>query len=254
MIYLNILNKYMLLETLFPTRCAGCGAGACQPLCPRCNASLPLISGPACSRCGTPTPHEVDGCVECLGRMGRLDAAVALASYEEPLRSVIHKLKYGNGWRLAPLLGAMAATRLAPSLLSPRPLLTFVPMHPRKRRMRGYDHAEKLAGGVGKALGLEPVPLLERVRPASPQVSLGREERQRNVRGSFRPTAERLHGEEVVLVDDVLTTGCTVVECAAALKAIGAGRVIACVLARDVLASAPATRLKQAARLRPVGR
>jgi len=168
--------------------------------------------------------------------MRHVDATVALAYFEEPMRSVIHKLKYGNGWRLAPLLGAMAATRLAPRLRSQKPLLTFVPMHARRRRMRGYDHAERLAAGVGNALGLEARRLLERLRSTHVQVSLGHEERKRNVSGAFRAAGERLRGEEVILVDDVLTTGYTLSECAAALKGCGAGTVTACVLARDMLA------------------
>ncbi len=223
------------MEVIFPTRCSGCGAYGGFPLCPQCNAALPLIRGPACRRCGAPTPRETDGCGECTRRAKDLDAAVALATYEEPLRSVIHKLKYGNGWRLAPLLGAMAAVRLAPALSSQRTLLTFVPMHKRRRRMRGYDHAERLARGVGRALGMEPGRLLERVRATPAQASLSHEERQSNVKGAFRAVGERLNGEEVVLVDDVMTTGCTLSECAAALKAHGAGRVTACVLARDLL-------------------
>ncbi len=228
-----------LLELLFPTRCAGCGAHAGVPLCPSCNSSLPLIRGAACSRCGAPMPHAAEGCTECEGRMRHLDFTVALARYEEPMRSVIHKFKYDNGWRLAPLLGAMAATSLAPRLRAHKPLLTFVPMHERRRRMRGYDHAERLAAGVGSALGLKPRRLLQRVRPAPAQVSLGHEERRRNVHGAFRAAGERLRGEEVVLVDDVLTTGHTLSACAAALKAGGAGPVIACVLARDLLGALP---------------
>ncbi len=167
--------------------------------------------------------------------MRDLDETVALAVYEEPLRSAIHKLKYGNGWRLAPLLGAMAAARLAPLLWSPQPLLTFVPMHRRKRRMRGYDHAQRLAEGIARALGLSAVPLLERTRPTPAQSSLSQEGRRCNVREAFGPVGNALRGEEVVLVDDVLTTGSTLCECAAVLKGNGAGRVTACVLARDLL-------------------
>jgi competence protein ComFC len=151
------------------------------------------------------------------------------------LRSAIHKLKYGNGWRLAPLFGAMAAVRLAPMLRSSQPLLTFVPMHRRKRRMRGYDHAQRLAEGVARALGLAAVPLLRRTRPTRAQSSLSYEGRRDNVRGAFAPVENGLWGEEVVLVDDVLTTGYTLCECASALKENGAGRVTACVLARDLL-------------------
>ncbi len=231
-------NINILLELVFPTRCAGCGGYAGRPLCPRCNASLHLIRGPACTGCGRPAPRVVEVCQECRGRLRHVDTTVALAVYQEPLRSAIHKLKYDNGWRLAPLLGAMAAARLAPMLRSPHPVVTFVPMHRRKRRMRGYDHAEKLAQGVGSALGLEVIRLLERSRPTTAQSSLSHEERRRNVRGAFRATDGRLHGEEIVLVDDILTTGYTLSECAAALKAHGAGRVTACVLARDLLCGA----------------
>jgi competence protein ComFC len=229
-----MINYSRAAELIFPTRCAGCGTYAGLPICPRCNASMPLIRGPVCTRCGGPTLYPLEECPECRERIGHLDATVALAVYEEPLRSAIHKLKYDNGWRLAAPLGAMAAVRLAP-LLPPRPLLTFVPMHRGKKRARGYDHAERLAQGVGRALGLTAVPVLERTRPTRAQSSLSHDGRQRNVRGAFRVAGEGQDGREIVLVDDVLTTGYTLSECAAALKAGGAVRVIACVLARDML-------------------
>jgi predicted amidophosphoribosyltransferase len=112
-------------------------------------------------------------------------------------------------------------------------------MYPRKRLMRGYDHAEKLARGVGRALGLDAVCLLERTRPTPAQSSLNQETRRTNVRGAFRAELRELRGEEVIVVDDILTTGYTLSECAAALKAGGAERVIACVLARDILNEKP---------------
>ncbi len=176
--------------------------------------------------------------------MKTVDRAVAMAVYEEPLRSVIHKLKYGNGWRLAAPLGAMAAASLAPHLLSERPVVTFVPMHFRKRRERGYDHAEKLAAGVARALGLEAVPLLQRARPSPAQASLGYAERRLNVRGAFKPRPAAERSWEVVVVDDVLTTGSTMAECAAVLKTGGVRRVVACVLARDVLDTGQAARYR----------
>ncbi len=230
------------MELLFPTRCAGCGAYAGRPLCPSCNVSLPLIKGPACRRCGGPFPSAVDECPECTGRMKHIDATVAMAVYEEPLRAVIHKLKYGNGWRLARPLGAMAAVRLAPLLRESRPLLTFVPMHRRKRRANGYDHAHRLAEGIARALGLDAVPLLRRTRPTPSQSSLDHDGRLCNVRGAFEPLGREFRGEEVVLVDDVLTTGYTLSECASVLKAGGAARVTACVLARDLLGAENAGR------------
>jgi ComF family protein len=233
-----MINYSIISELLFPVRCAGCGSYEGRPLCPSCNTNLPLIKGPACRRCGKPALYEVDGCLECRGRIRHLDATMAMALYEEPLRSAIHKLKYGNGWRLAAPLGAMAAVRLAPLLGSERPLVTFVPMHARKRWARGYDHAEKLAQGVARALGLDAVRLVERTRFTPSQSSLNHEGRRVNVRGAFGPAGrqdERVKGSEVIIVDDVLTTGYTLTECARVLRECGAGRITACVLARDVV-------------------
>ncbi len=237
-----MLNYGTAAELLFPTRCAGCGRYAGRLICAECNAALPLIRGPACRRCGSPMPYDAGGCPECGGRIAHLDAATALSTYREPMRSLIHGLKYGNGWRLAGPLGAMTAARLAPMLLTSRPLVTFVPMHRRKRRARGYDHAGRLAEGIGRALGLETVPLLERIRPTRAQSELSHEGRRHNVRGAFRALGAGPRGAEVVLVDDILTTGYTLCECAAVLKACDAARVVACVLARDLLEGAPRVR------------
>ena len=231
----NMMDYCTLAELLFPTRCAGCGEYAGRPLCPQCTASLPRITGPVCTLCGKPTLYQVDGCRECRGRVRDIDATIALAVYEEPLRSAIHKLKYGNGRRLAPLLGAMAAVRLAPLIYGAAPLLTYVPMHRRKKRAKGYDHAELLAEGVARALGLSVTGILRRTRLTKAQSSLNHERRKINVKGAFEVIAEELEGMEVILVDDVLTTGYTLSECAGALRRAGAGKITACILARDLV-------------------
>lgn len=231
------MGQGSLTELLFPTRCAGCGRYEGRQLCASCLSSLPLIRRPVCLRCGKPTLHEVEWCLLCRGRVRHLDSTCALAKYEEPLRSIIHKLKYGNGWRLARPLGFMAAARLAPLLSDGEPMVTFVPMHARKRRAKGYDHAEVLGRAVAAALGLPFAALLERTRATSPQASLDHRRRRGNVRGAFRVSRGIEGGGEFVIVDDVMTTGCTLAECARVLKRAGAGRVIACVLARDLVHS-----------------
>lgn len=231
----NMMNYGILAELLFPTRCAGCGEYAGRPLCSECTASLPRIKGPVCALCGRPTLYEVNGCRECRGRVKDIDATMALAVYEEPLRSAIHKLKYGNGRRLAPLLGAMAAVRLAPLLRKGDPLLTYVPMHRLKKRAKGYDHAELLAEGVARALGLSVAGLLERTRLTKAQSSLTHERRRVNVKGAFAVIEKELGGIDVILVDDVLTTGYTLSECAGVLRRAGAGKITACILARDLV-------------------
>jgi competence protein ComFC len=224
-----------MAEFLFPTRCAGCGRYAGRPFCPDCNSSMPLIKGPVCRLCGKPSLYAVDECLECRGRMEHIDSTIALGLYEEPLRTAIHKLKYRNGWRLAPCLGSMVAVRLAPLLEEGYPTVTFVPMYRRKRKARGYDHAEKLAAAVAQALGLPLMLLLERTRSTVAQSSLNRDGRRRNVSGAFSVAGGRIDGYEVILVDDILTTGATLTECARVLRESGASRITACVMARDLV-------------------
>jgi ComF family protein len=233
-----MINSIAIAELIFPTRCAGCGAYYGRILCPECNSTLPRINGPVCRRCGKPSLYEVEDCLDCRGRIRYIDRTVALGVFEEPLRSAIHKLKYDNGWRLAKPLGAMAAVRLAPVLESPHPLVTFVPMHERRRRARGYDHAEKLAEGLAAALGLSAVRLLERTRTTKAQASLSLGARRHNIKGVFQLAGENPAGHEIVLVDDVLTTGYTLSECAKVLKRGGAAKIIVCVLARDLISGA----------------
>ncbi|WP_287153751.1 ComF family protein [Candidatus Solincola tengchongensis] len=228
------MNHGTLAELIFPTRCAGCGGYAGRLLCPNCTARLPYIRGPACLRCGKPTLYDVEECGQCRGRVRKLDLCRALALYEDPLRRAIHRMKYGGIWRLARPLGFMAATSMAPHLGGGAPCVTHVPMHPRRRRSRGYDHAELLARAVAEALGLPHRTLLVRTRHAPTQASSDLKARRENVKGAFRAVDGPRLPREVLLVDDVMTTGYTLSECATALKRAGVRSVAACVLARDV--------------------
>ncbi|MGQ9475196.1 MAG: double zinc ribbon domain-containing protein [Actinomycetota bacterium] len=231
----NMMNYGTLAELLFPTRCAACGAYAGRLLCPTCTANFPYIRGPSCTRCGKPTLYEVEGCDQCRGRLRRVDFCRALALYEEPLRSVILRLKYGGSWRLARPLGFLAATSLAPHLGRLVPCVAHIPMHPRRRRSRGYDHAELLARAVAEALGLPHRPLLVRTRYSPTQAGSDLSRRRENVRGAFRIREGEPLPREVILVDDVMTTGYTLSECAAELKKAGVKAVFVSVLARDLV-------------------
>ncbi len=231
----NMINHGTLAELLFPTRCAACGRYSGRLLCPRCTARLPYIKGPVCRRCGKPSLYEVEECGQCRGKVKMLDLCRALALYEDPIRTVIHRMKYGGIWRLSRPLGFMAATSLAPFLGAGTPCVTHVPMHPRRRRSRGYDHAELLAGAVAEALGLPFRPLLVRTRHSPAQATLDLARRRENVRDAFRVARTAGLPREVILVDDVMTTGYTLSECASALKRAGVRRVSACVLARDLI-------------------
>jgi competence protein ComFC len=224
-----------LKELLFPVSCAGCGRVEGELVCPECLRRLPLLPPGRCARCACPIPGPVETCRECRRRRPAMDATVALSAYRDPLRPVIHRLKYGNGRGLAPLLAALLFARLREERRQQGvEAVTFVPMHPRRERERGYNQARLLAEELALHLGCDCLPLLRRNRASPPQTGLTHVARLANLRGCMEAVPGRPIAGGILLVDDVFTTGATLSECALALKRAGAGRVTACVLARDL--------------------
>ena len=204
--------------------CAGCGAEG-APLCAAC---LPALA----ARRGTPPGVPLG-----------LPSSVPLpllqlewcAPYAGVVRSAIHGLKYAGERRLAFPLGAAIAARWAEAGVGGQ-VLVPVPIHAERRRRRGYDQAVLLAEAAAACLRLPAVPALARARPTRPQFELGRERRADNVADAFRvQDASRgaVAGSWIVLIDDVATTGATLVACANALLSGGASGVSACTVARE---------------------
>ncbi len=234
---LNDMNELLhhLKELIFPTSCAGCGNTEGEMVCPSCLRSIPWVSATRCSRCGCPTLYPVDECNDCRGRSLRLDRTVALALFEEPMKSIIHKFKYGGGKRLAPLLAALLAARVQEEGFPFHvDMITFVPLHPRKERERGYNQSRLIAESLAGHLGLECVLLLSRTRNTPSQAGLSLRERETNLKNCIEIEEGKEVGRGIILVDDVFTTGSTLSECSKALRKGGAREVMAAVLARDV--------------------
>ena len=186
-----------LLDLLFPPRCGGCGVyGAAW--CPGCAATLrPTFSG-------------------TLGGIPLLSAG-RLAG---PLQQAIHSYKYRPRPQLAsvlarPLVGAITASGL------PLPALTFVPLHPRRQRERGFNQAQRLAAELSGALSIPLRPGLTRVRATPAQVGLSQAQRRANLTGAFRWIGQEPPGRGLGLVDDVCTTGATLTAAADAVAAAG---------------------------------
>lgn len=189
------------LAALYRVRCAGCGSRGPQRLCPACAAAWPAVAA-----------------------LPGVSAAGAMAG---PARRAIHQLKYHGKRRLAPLLTA----RLLP-VLPPGPWLVVpVPLHPRRRRQRGYNQAALLARALARQGRWAYREALERVKETTPSPGLGKQARQENLAGAFRARAG-LAGQRVLLVDDVLTSGATAEACVAVLLAAGAAEVHVAVVAR----------------------
>jgi ComF family protein len=211
-----------------------------------------------CSICGErlPAPYGLftDGEVRCT-LCRRLEPpyvkAAAYGSYEGGLRELIHLLKYDGVRPAANVLGRMLTDAIAPlqPLFADQPVLVVpVPLFPLKRRQRGFNQAELIAGTVVK---LDPSgrfelnPVLHRTRETQSQIGLSRHQRRENLRGAFAVTApETIRGREVLLVDDVFTTGTTASECALVLRRAGAAKVYVATVARTLKLETQSARLE----------
>ena len=151
------------------------------------------------------------------------------------MRQAIHQLKYKNLRALAESLAELLSDYLVAHPV-PGEVLVPVPLHQKRLRERGYNQSALLAEEVGKLNGLSVVDdCLVRERHAPPQVRTSNvEERRGNVAGAFVCHDRRLQGKQVLLIDDVSTSGATLDACAAVLKAAGAASVWGLVLAREI--------------------
>jgi ComF family protein len=218
------------LDLLFPPRCAACGEATFTtgsgPFCQLCAGAVDPVP-PGCARCGLPGPLET--CGACLADPPAFDALATGGLFGGPLADAIHRLKYRDRPALARPLGTWLAGR---ARLPPGAAVLSVPLGRRRRISRGYDQAALLAAAVARAARLPRLRgALRRTRETSPQVGRHRAERARNVAGAFA-ASPRVRGRDLVLVDDVVTTGATADACCAALKAAGARSVLVLALAR----------------------
>ena len=237
-----------VFSVLFPSDCRLCSTPLDSisriPVCDECLDAIQPVRAPQCVLCGDRLASAQllvgDGrCHSCRDFEPEFARAMSFGEYEGGLRGLVHLLKYEAVLPVASVLGDMLAhtiQELLPSCVDVQPLLVPVPLHKNKRGDRGFNQAELLARAAVKRL---PQPLelaiavLVRQRATISQVGLTREQRIENVRDAFRVRErERVRDRVVILVDDVMTTGTTLSECARVLKKAGAERVLAATVAR----------------------
>ena len=229
------------LDTLYPPTCLACRAATAAhgALCPRCWSAMRFIERPFCERLGTPFEQDLgDGLLspQAMADPPVFARARAVARFEDgPARTLVHRLKYSDRSELARPIGRWMA-RAGGDILAEADLIAPVPLHPMRLWRRRFNQAAMLAREVAHETGkpCEPAALL-RVKATPSQVGLSRTQRAENVQGAFR-VAERaqVRGRNVVLIDDVLTSGATVNAAARVLLRAGAGRVDVLVFARVV--------------------
>ena len=189
---------------------------------------------PLCPRCGRPQASGII-CPSCRQRKSEIDGIRSLFRFDEVIRKAIHELKYRNLKAISPCLAELLADYLRSNPL-PGEALVCVPLHPRRLRERGYNQSSLLAGELGGRIDLPVIEdCLIRVKQAQPQVrAVDVEERWRNVADAFVCRDEKVSGKQIILIDDVCTSGATLESCAAALKNKGATSVWGLTLAREI--------------------
>ena len=227
---------------VFPSFCKICREPLDKPgekiVCGACLAGLRPRRGPVCPLCGRfeDGPGEGHLCRRCLARPPALSRHRSCGVYGGPLKDVVLLFKYRKYAPLGRPLALFAASCLGDDaeLWDGVDRLVPVPLHPARRRDRGFNQARLFARGLAAPRGLDVLSgSLVKVRNAPAQAGLKAAERERNVRGVYavrRP--ERVRGLTLLLVDDVTTTGATIRECARVLKAAGAKEVRAITIAQ----------------------
>ncbi|KKM09854.1 hypothetical protein SY88_16830 [Clostridiales bacterium PH28_bin88] len=235
------------LDLLYPpkAKCALCGRGRAggvdEDLCIVCKEELAAWRQQLrpCRRCGRLGAGE-GTCPDCQQVPPAFSLARAVGPYQGVIREAVQRLKYGGGRRLAKPLGRMMAKEVLGEAAFGKPeLVVPVPLSEARSRERGYNQSALLAAELAMGLGIPSMPgLLAKHRETLSQARLHRPERLRNLSGAFVVLEPKvLAGKQVLLVDDILTTGATAGECARVLKAAGASRVVvitvATALSRD---------------------
>lgn len=215
---MGILNA--LLDLLLPPKCPFCGgilARRADALCPECQEGLPWLQGPEAERSG-----------------GFFTVCVSPLRYKGLVREAVHRYKFKGVSAHAPLYGRLVAQCVNDHLAGRYDLITWVPLSDRRRRERGYDQAFLLAGAAAGELGSAAVATLRKNRNTQAQSGLeGAETRRANVLGAYVcPEPGLVAGKRVLLIDDVVTTGATLDECARVLLTAGAAEVLCATLAR----------------------
>ncbi len=204
-------TKIKLLSIFFPQRCPYCREviKPCQIGCEDCIENLPdsiftkIVTGEY-----------------------RVWAAVP---YQDSYKEAILALKFGKKGAYAYPLAKLMAQKLTKEVdLKSFDCITFVPLHKETFKERGFNQSELLANTISEILGLTCLPLLKKTRKNKPQHKLRSDKREKNVRGVFRCVDKKaVNGKKVLIIDDIVTTGYTLAECARVLSVSGASKIYA---------------------------
>ncbi len=232
-----------MIRAIYPPSCMGCGAPAEREhaLCGPCWRDTPFIVGLVCDACGAPLPGTGEGteglmCDDCLQVARPWDRGRAALVYRDTARRFVLRLKHGDRTELARPLAAWMAAAARPLIGTAPVILVPVPLHRGRLFSRLYNQSALLAKEMARSLHQAAlVDGLVRTRRTPSLGGLSRDDRFRTLQNAFAVPprrAARIEGQDILLVDDVMTSGATLAACTEALHAAGAARVCVVTLAR----------------------
>lgn len=225
------------VDFVLPLICVHCGDEG-SLLCVACISNAPNVPRDACVKCAEPTREFLRMCGSCVALPPPLDRLITRFRYGGPVRDAVHALKYRGITAIAPAMAEEMSrntffTRTKIDCVVP------VPMHRDRLNERGYNQAAILAQKLAESQDFPYIEdALTKVRSTVSQVELTKHERALSLRNAFEAKYD-FGGAHVLLIDDVCTTGNTLMNCAATLKRAGARRVSAVVFAKEMLAESP---------------
>jgi len=219
----------LFLNLLFPKRCVSCGQLGSY-ICKSCFSKIEFIEKPVCPVCqrqaigGKTHP----GC----GSRYRLDGLVIACKYRGPVKKAIQKVKYRWVFDIGAILVDLLSSNLWRFDLPGEMVLVPVPLHQKRRKWRGFNQAELLTKSLSDKFSQSFADLLTRTVETKSQVGLDKKSRQKNVEGAFALKSNmNVRGKDILLVDDVYTSGATMQEACRILKKAGAKSVWAMAVA-----------------------
>jgi len=214
-----------VVDLCYPPTCAACQAfcGEAGELCGGCSAQLQTLeSTPACDLCGRSLAYPDAPCPHCLGLgISHYDRVVRLASFDPPLRLLVHRFKYHGHWPVGEMLAdRLLGSERAKGLLSEADCLLPVPLHRLRQFVRGYNQAHVVAQRLGRRCNLPLADAVARHRYTQTQTHLhSRRQRMRNLKDAFvLKDPDQIRRRHIVVIDDVMTTGATLQILARALR------------------------------------
>ncbi|MCS7202505.1 MAG: ComF family protein [Dictyoglomus sp.] len=226
--------KEILLELFFPSKCVFCGVYLEGYICPKCINKLNFARN-FCIFCGVPLTSLENICYNCKKEERIIDGLELLGYYKERWEILIQKFKFENKPYLAKTFAYLGKEKIKKRDWH-IDFITYVPMERRKELKRGFNQAEILARFLGRELNIKVINILIQKKPILEQKSLEYKERIKNVKDAYKMNSGiNIEGRNILLVDDVYTTGATLKECAKELKKGKASKVFSFVICKTLI-------------------